>query len=362
MKKFILHIGPGKCGSSSIQNFFKVNKNPSSERVRFILLKPKDVLRFNKSELEKSSILEINDLLKINGRNCDILILSRENLYQCPYTISNFFKEALKLFNKNVLIGYSRRQSDFYVSAYSQWFFRSDKSIFETNTILAKLGLNGAYFTGIEKHTMSAIIADFKVEQHFFGDNLMNWYEGYRSIEELLDEKVELKIGTLPKKESKLNLIQDFCLKAGIQLKSSSLSKSNIKINTKFNPSFVEALNVSKEVGHSVFNPHEENNMLTIISEKLKTEIETDTSYFERMMIYTDFYFRRSNQEFCKRYHLDFSYFHAPSDFKKCEIIELFKYKEAKRKSGTWLIDYYKNLSAVMTEVSLSLAKNCIYE
>ncbi|MEZ4802520.1 MAG: hypothetical protein R2797_07075 [Gelidibacter sp.] len=357
IKKFILHIGPGKCGSSSIQNFFKSTKNPSKEKIGYVLLKPKDVNRFNKKNLDKDSIVVINDILQTNGKNCDILILSRENLYQCPFAIANIFKESSKKFNENILIGYSRRQSDFFVSAYSQWFFRSDESISESNTILFNLGLHTDYFTSMEKQLIAGIGADFKIARHFFGDNLMDWNEGYQKIKVLLDEKIKLRMGTLPTYGSDVNLIQDFCDKAGINLKQKAIDQSKVKINAKFNPSLVEALNVSKEIGLSVINPHEENDTLLKISNQLKSHLEIDTILLENILEYIDFYFLESNLEFCKKYNLDASYFNAKPSLDKSKIIELFKEKESNRKSSAWLINYYKNLSAVMLELNLNSIK-----
>src|SRR5690606_3335435 len=142
MKKIILHVGPGKCGSSSIQSFFLTNKKPCKEKVSFILMKIRDINKLNVEQLSED------------------LIVYYEYLFQCPLAVKQLCLLCTKLSIETSIIGYSRRQSDFLISAYAQWMFRSTDVIEEVNKTLLKNSIKPVLFEGLEKTIIAAIIVD----------------------------------------------------------------------------------------------------------------------------------------------------------------------------------------------------------
>src|SRR5690606_1508280 len=243
MKKLVIHVGPGKCGSSSIQSFFKVNKKPCLEKVNFNLMKIKDIDNLNVEELSKDLIEYYTRFLKTNIKKFDVLIISHEYLFQCPLAIKQLCSLGDGLSIETCIIGYSRRQSDFIISAYAQWIFRSKDVIQEVNEILHSNNINPILFDGLEKTIIAAIIADFKIAKSLFKIDIFNWNASYKNIKTLtLKYKTSVKSGTLPKLHDKVNLIEDFCLKANITLKDSSNEKTGIRDNTKFHPMLVEGI------------------------------------------------------------------------------------------------------------------------
>jgi hypothetical protein len=53
MSRLILHVGPEKCGSSSIQNAIFNNKSEISEFATGVVLNPPEVLRLNRPSLNR---------------------------------------------------------------------------------------------------------------------------------------------------------------------------------------------------------------------------------------------------------------------------------------------------------------------
>jgi len=157
MKKLILHIGPGECGSSSIQDFLHSKEKLFHEDVAFRMLNPNLIQKFNTLEpLEDDMIL-----LKHYIPNNDILILSHEFLFQNPYAIRNICEAFEMKVSEIIIIGYSRKQSDFLVSAYSQWLFRSKNRTSEILLVLKEHGVESRVFHGIEKQLIASIYNDF---------------------------------------------------------------------------------------------------------------------------------------------------------------------------------------------------------
>src|SRR5690606_29682577 len=105
MKKIILHIGPGKCGSSSIQSFFDTNKKPCKERVSFILMKIIDINKLNVEVLSEDLSLYYEGFLRKGIRKYDVLILSHEYLFQCSLAIKQLCFLSTKLSIETCVIG-----------------------------------------------------------------------------------------------------------------------------------------------------------------------------------------------------------------------------------------------------------------
>ena len=115
MSNLVIHVGPGKCGSSSIQRLFKSRRRPCVQKTRYIKLDKIEILKLNHEIPEESAVTAFTRLLSNNLNGCDVLILSHEFLFRCPYTIKNICKISTDLVSSISIIGYSRRQSDFLV-------------------------------------------------------------------------------------------------------------------------------------------------------------------------------------------------------------------------------------------------------
>ena len=218
MPNLIVHIGPGKCGSTSIQQFFGSNKNPCNEKIHFHLLDPIEIKKLNCTEPTNSTLQFFKEIIKKYSSYCDVLILSHESLFNHPDSIKHLCEVASGFTSKTSVIGYSRRQSDLLVSAYSQWFFRSLKLNKKINIDLRKMEVDTLLFSGLEKLLIAFI------ENDFYDDSfiILDMYRSYQKIENLIKKmNVEVFCGILPNKKYKFSLIQDFCSNANLTLRNS---------------------------------------------------------------------------------------------------------------------------------------------
>ncbi|MEN8250742.1 MAG: hypothetical protein ABFS32_17545, partial [Bacteroidota bacterium] len=160
MSKLIFHIGPPKCGSSSIQAFF-MEKSPCKEKVKFIYLNSSIIGHFNKGNLNPENDTKFNHFIKKLEKalnRYDAVILSNEFFFECHTSIRNISKFSSSKTIK--IVGYSRKQSDFLLSSFSQWEFRELRTKDSILMVLKQHGINAAIFWGAEAFLIAAILSD----------------------------------------------------------------------------------------------------------------------------------------------------------------------------------------------------------
>lgn len=358
MAKLILHVGPGKCGSSSIQQFFATHKNPCVESTNYIFLNPRDILILNKKEPNQELLIRYADQISESLLNCDTLILSNESLFQNPYTIKNICSLAESLVEKIFIIGYSRRQSGFLVSAYSQWLFRSSDRVNEIENVLDELELDSDLFTGLEKQLIASINNDFYSARQLSGCSIMDWNNSYTNISKLVSEHGALiKCGVLPKKRSHISLIQDFCEKSDLTLDSEMKGAVEQIVNLSFNQDIVEAMNNAISFGLDIPAPHDMNKVIGSLSSKIRVIEQKSSEFLSNLKSYIDTYYFDSNIQLCNQYNLDETYFLPAKRLRKSEIMELI-FEEGRQRSldKSSIIKNYRMLSSIMVELCIKLA------
>lgn len=359
MAKLILHVGPGKCGSSSIQQFFATHKSPCVENTHYIFLNPRDINILNKKEPNQPLLVSYANQISENLSNCDTLILSNESLFQNPYTIKNICSLAENIAEKISIIGYSRRQSGFLVSAYSQWLFRSPDRINEIENVLDELELDPDLFTGLEKQMIASINNDFYSARQLSGYSILDWNHSYANISKLVcDHGALIKCGVLPNKSSHISLLQDFCEKAGLTLDFEMKKASEQIANSSFNQDIVEAINNAITFGLDMPGPHDMNKAIGLLSTKIKKiEQQNSSEFLSNLKSYIDTYYFDSNVQLCKQYNLDETYFLPSKRFSKTDIMALI-FEEGRQRSlnKSNIIKNYRMLSSILVELCIKLA------
>lgn len=353
MNKLILHVGPGKCGSSSIQNFFMKHKNTCIEKINFVFLDPKEIAKINSAEPSKDSANYFTQLIKSSIERNSVIILSHEIFFNKPSAIKNICAIAKNItgIDEILIIGYSRRQSEFMVSAYSQWLFRSPERIQEIKSTMRNIGIEPTQFSGLERQLIGSIINDFYSARHLSDDTILDWNKQYMEIENLTSPfGVNVKCGVLPNKQSDKNLIEDFCTKSSLTLRSEVKGLTNIRSNLKFDNEMIEAVNIATDLGLNVPTPHRDNNFFTRNSIITKHVDSLDDSLILILKQYIDCYYIESNIEFCRKYDLDKSYFEVSKQYSKGETLNAVKTEQLIRKKNDVMVDRYKNLIGIMAE------------
>lgn len=139
-KKLILHIGAGKTGTSSIQNCIGINSAELSKRGIFV---PSSDLSASQkvvgqhvwyfAGLRKLTINEAKSKLESDLKNIfklnpgKTILLSAENLSD-RNNISALFSDLTKEI-KIQIVFYVRRQDDYLLSAWQQWFAKADSDL-----------------------------------------------------------------------------------------------------------------------------------------------------------------------------------------------------------------------------------------
>lgn len=360
MTELILHVGPGKCGSSSIQTFFKTEEAPCVQKTHYELLNPLKISHLNCEHPDASLLDSFTETISNNINGCDTLILSHEFLFQNPYSIKNICSLAKNLNIKVSIIGYSRRQSDFMISAYSQWFFRSPARTNEITTTVKDCGLDPLLFTGLENQIIASIINDFYSARQLSEYSILDWYKSYNNVLQLVqDLDAVIKCGVLPGKNSDTSLLQDFCFKSGLTLNSKSKNATQKIANKSFNKDIVEAVNNAVSCGIYAAGPHDDNETIKLLSSKMDSAVKKASNFLLNLKSYIDDYYWESNQKLCKQYELDESYFEPPKSLGKKEIIDIIFHEEHQRSlNKSAIIENYRMLSAKMVALCVELAKD----
>ena len=360
MARLILHVGPGKCGSSSIQQFFATQKCPCIQNTYYKLLSPSLIAELNSEEPSESLLDSFTRQLSQDLDGCDSLILSHEFLFQNPYAVKNICLLAKNLAERTTVIGYSRRQSNFLISAYSQWLFRSTERINEVNNVLDKLELDPVLFTGLERQIIASIENDFYSARQLSGYSILDWNNSYNNISQLIHKLgVVLKCGTLPNNESDVPLIQDFCTKADLTLHSRMKDTSIKTANLSFDHDVIEAINNAVNLGFEMMGPHESNDIINLLSSKMTTTTNKSSTFLFDIKSYVDAYFWESNQNLCKQYSLNQTYFVPSRSFSKQEILDMIVHEAQKRSlHKSTIIENYRILSAMMIELCIKIANS----
>ena len=357
MASLVLHVGPHKCGSSSIQQFFARQKRPCVQNTHFLMLDPPQISGLNHEEPGESILTTLNQLVVDQLTGCDVLILSHEYLFACPYAIKNICNLAKNLVTSISIIGYSRRQSEFLISTYSQWGFRSPDRIKEASLVLDTFGLEPVFFSGLEQQLITSIINDFEVPGRNYG--IFAWHNSYNEVRQLThDSGTVVKPGILPMKGSDNNLIQDFCEKAGLTLHDDMKEASQRIFNKSFHPDIIEAINNGVAFGHQMPDIDENNDLIVRLSSKMVKMENNSSAFLSNIKSYIDTHFFSSNQQFCQEYGLPETYFVPPTRFSKQEILDLILHENQQRAiNPSVVINNYRMLSARLIDLCLKLSK-----
>lgn len=354
MPNIILHIGASKCGSSTIQDFFAQNEQPCQERIRYISPKQETIDEWGKTGRLTTKL----DALLGNSRY-DTLLVSHERFYHQPIAL-RLIGEALKDVHQSekYIIGYSRKQGDYLVSAYGQWSFRGPFFPKKMKETAHELSLTASYFSGIEKYMMGYIVDDVRAKKRPIYAEI-NWKERYREIgDSLKGHGYQLKVGLLPNAKFSFNLVEDFCKKANLHLLPDSLAKTEVIRNRSFDKDLIEGLNNALNLGYQMPSPTEGNERIIALSQLLKKK-ETASPFLDALKAYIDTYFWEDNQVFCEQHGLDSNYFKPNRFWTRAEILELIQEEQEKRHSQPEeIIEEYRRIVAKLADLNWRLSKN----
>ncbi|SDO66241.1 hypothetical protein [Desulforhopalus singaporensis] len=360
MTSLVIHVGPGKCGSSSIQHFFATQQQPCIQKTCYRLLDPAEILKLNRKDPPMGLLGRFRKYLADTLKDCEVMIISHEFLFQCPHAVGNICKVVDGLFDTITIVGYCRRQSNFLISAYSQWLFRAPGRIREIDGVLAGWQIDSALFSGLERQLIACVADDFHSARQLSEYSILDWSAGYGNITRLIDDgRVVTKCGVLPGKDSGVSLIGDFCEKSQLDLRREAERAAFRVENVSFNQDIVEAISNGAAFGLDVPGPHEDNEVIALLSALVDDWDRQPTEFLSCLKAYTDTFYESSNMSLCRTFGLPRAYFAPEKRFEQAEIKAIIKDENLHRAANSSaVVNEYRMLSAKMIELCLKLAKN----
>ena len=339
MSQLIVHVGPPKCGSSSIQNFLE--KEPCEENVCYIKISSKKVDSFILSDFKSNQFSEFIERVNHELNNKKVII-SQEYLFgntTCIEAICNAVN------TKDIkLIGYSRRQSSYLISAFSQWEFRSHSSYKFHTAVLNNHSINPLFFTGLEGFLISVILSDFKSSLSDPRYRIYDWNSSYQQLEQSVPD-YGVVVNCLPSKSYSYNLIQDFCTQSNLSIKVKKRILSRKKDNIKFDSTLTESIHCALTNDLEIPDEHSYNYKLNSLSKKLGMSNYPQGKFLQHLSDYIDTHFFSSNRTFCRRYSIPIEEFQPSQKISKKQIHNIiFKELIRRQKNPEELLSYYKKL------------------
>ena len=363
MRKLIIHVGPGKCGSSSIQEHFKSNERDYSlQSTSFLHLNANWIGKVHKSNNFPEERPETNRVKNSAARH-QTLILSHEYLFQKPRAVSTICKKLEQYFQEIIIIGYSRRQSEHIKSSFNQWIFRSKERLLESYNCLKKHGINPTLFTSLERYLIAGALTDFRSTRQLSGDLILNWHKRYSRLDELTkNTNTTVKCGVIPiPQTAKSNsLIKDFHLKAGLQLINSRKHQQETQANPQFNQTLVEAVSNFQLLNETkLVEPHKKNKELAAISQALTANSKNKTTFEMQLESYIDSFFWNSNIKFCDKYDLPTESFEPKEILTQSTIRYLVENEQIERQHNPEiLIETYQAMNAELAQACMKLIES----
>lgn len=214
MRTVIFHVGPGKCGSSSIQAGLAAMKATDAP-FHYRHVNPAMVRALASSD--GAAVQDFVALLRRDARQSPCLIYSHEVCFKYPAALGVMAATAAQWADDIRVIGYSRKPSSFLQSAFCQWLYRVPERAREIADAVVARGLVPSLFSGLERHFMAAIATDFRSARQLTGEILFDWESGYRAIADYVEPAgARLSVGTLPTAAHPFSLLADFLDRCGL--------------------------------------------------------------------------------------------------------------------------------------------------
>ena len=319
MKELIIHMGPGKCGSTTIQNFLK--KNNLNKKYFYYLLPPKLIKEICSGKVNQHKLFFLK---KFNLHNK--IILSHECLSN--YFNFDFFKFICKIANEKKfsikIIGYSRKYSDFIHSAFNQWHFKDININLKCINFCKDNNINYKLFNGVEIYFIVGVLSNFKT-CNFSKD----WFDLYNTIIDIVsDYNVKVIPFVIPSKKLKFCLINDFCKKAKI--------KVNIKAqrsNNMWNEKFLESFRIARLNNIFANDKSKNNKFFDYYSKKLNIKFPNDKNYdfLISLKSYTDSFYYNNSKNFCDKFNINLNYFEPDKIISYDEIVKIINDEQTNR-------------------------------
>lgn len=310
MARIVLHIGPEKCGSTSIQ---QIMSEPAKTH-QFLLLDPYLIIGLDQAQPDPNAVDAVRKTIDacLMSEPEKVLIVSHEMIFKSRHMAANIAGICKTLVGEVLAVAYVRRQSDFAVSSFGQWHFRSSDRLKEARDMIANRGIDPFLFTGAERHLMAGLLGEWSIFRQPSRHLYVNWNQSVTSCAECLSKfGVTLSVGLLPRAGFAGDLVSDFRSRAGLEHVDAS-TDPHIR-NRGFPPALIEATVNAIEAGLDMPGPHEANGFFAGLDTQGLPPLDAETLQ-PQLQSFVDTAFLEDNRLFAQRYDHPINYFLPTTD------------------------------------------------
>jgi len=321
VRRLVIHVGAQKCASSSLQASLRLVSQASKGALGFCFLNPAQLRNTGQAlQMGRKNAFDYIDQV-LSAESSSQVVVSHEMLGNRPALVCSIAEHALRHhgFDHVVISGYSRLQSSYHISAFSQWFFRDRKKLHDDLKILTDCGLDWRKFTALERSLFALSLVG--QDRSWLG-NYQRFCEGVKSM----GDSVTVVSSHIPTRLLPYSLLEHFLSSTGLSLEVDDLGLFDVRKNISFNHALIYAMSSHlsglRPRQQSFFpGPHEGNRWLfrvcnrLSVADQLMSEFDAlFTPYFQQSLVgHLDSRASLSNQQYCELMSVDFDYF-KPSD------------------------------------------------
>ena len=316
-RTLVIHVGAQKCASSSLQASLRLVHQALKGRLGFCFLNPAQ-LRTADQAIAKQAEGAFGYIDQVLSRQqASQVVISHEMLGNRPALVSAIADRALHVFSfdRVVISGYTRLQSNYHVSAFAQWYFRDRKRLLADIKVFRDLELPWRKFTAQERGLFALA----------FSGKDRSWisnYKKFRAGVKHLAERVSVVSCHIPTRKLPYSLLQHFVNSTGLDLELDDFASMDVRKNQSFHPVLVHGVSsFSSDLPlncQSFFpGPHEGNRWLFRVCDRLDDQGNAMSDFeelfspaFENVLLgHLDSRTASDNKDYCDMMSVDYRYF-----------------------------------------------------
>lgn len=329
-RRIVLHLGPAKCGTTSIQKPALKGYKSGGTRLSAVPLNPehlKKKLNDEDADLPTLDQLRSKISMKIKNENPDVLVLTHESIFTTQNALRHISHLSSEFTNDVCAVAYVRRQSDYMVSSFGQWYFRHKGVMSRARNALIEHNFDPDLFLAVEIHLIASILGGWGLSGHDY----LNWRESIQIRRNILEALgVPLSIGVVPNASFPFNLFEDFVYRCGFH-DAVNIPEAKIE-NASFDPAAIEAIALAVLAGYSMPGPHGHKEFCASLFKGEMAKPKLDLSFLDFIKDRVDTIFEAENMYLAEREGLPALYFAPRNKISNEEFLEVL-HQEASRRT-----------------------------
>ncbi|WP_428928923.1 hypothetical protein [Marinibacterium sp. SX1] len=336
LRRIVLHVGPEKCGSTTIQGALGMDPaapGPMADRVRGVLLDPYALVFLESDSPAENVVADLHGLIAAHGRDDSnrLLVLSHEMIFKSPRLLGVLAAIAGEHADEVVALACLRRQSDLVISGFGQWHFRSAERLRAAGAVIEAQGIEPGLFLAVERHLAAALLDGWQVARQPSGHFYADWAAGLAERAGVMRAVGgRLAVAALPPRGQEARFLPEVLGRIGLAMPPAGVGSEvgteaapgteqdtglktgprigpKIRRNRSFHPAVIEATATAVLAGLPMPGPHEANHFFRDASRRwaAANRPSPDLSFLARLAARVDAHFAEGNAAVTAEWGLD---------------------------------------------------------